>query len=256
MIDMNKEEQAIIAFIKKYVSRSGFKRVVIGISGGIDSAVVAALAVKALGKGNVSGLLLPYKTSSKENVEDALQLIDSLQIEHKIIDISPMVDSYFVANCPDADVLRKGNFMARIRMCVLYDHSAAIPALVIGTGNKSELLTGYTTQYGDNACAFEPIGHLYKTEVKILAKQLGIPQAIIDKKPSADLWEGQSDEEEIGLSYELLDDILARLIDDEIEPDDLIASSYNAKAVNKVWSLYQKSAFKREMPPDIKSYGS
>ena len=251
MRDLLIEEQSILKFIRDYTAQAGYTQVVVGVSGGLDSAVVATLAVKALGSQNVKGLILPYKTSSKENVIDAKGLSEQLGIIHKIIEISSIVDSYFDNVAPSANTMRRGNYMARIRMTVLYDHSASIPALVIGTGNKSELLTGYTTQYGDNACAFEPIGHLYKTEVRLLAHQIGVPKPIIEKKPTADLWYGQTDEGELGMSYDMLDDILRKLIDEKIECDQLIDRGYNPTSVKRVCALFRNSSFKRSLPPII-----
>ena len=159
-----------------------------------------------------------------------------------------MVDNYFEKYAIDADILRKGNRMARERMCVLYDLSAKYKALVAGTGNLSELMIGYCTQYGDNACAFEPIGHLYKTEVYKLAEILGLPQSVITKKPTADLWEGQTDEDEMGITYAELDEILYQMLDLKKDEKELI-SNFSKEKIGKVKIMIQTSEFKRNMPP-------
>jgi NAD+ synthase len=244
------EMERIIDFISSQTRSAGFEKVIIGLSGGIDSSVVAALATTALGKDNVIGIMLPYRKSNKNSVDDALLLATQLGIKYHIIEISEMADSYFEKNFPQADFLRKGNFLARIRMNVLYDLSAEYNALVAGTGNRSELLIGYCTQYGDNACAFEPIGHLYKTEIYKLAKALYLPKQIIEKKPSADLWEGQTDEEEIGLSYPILDDILYHLVDLKLAEKE-IKSKFDPENIKTVRRMMQLSEFKRIMPPII-----
>ncbi len=249
-LDLIKEQNNIENFIRAYLKKCGLSRLLVGISGGIDSAVTAALSVKAIGKDNVIGVRLPYLSHSSlasPGLKDAQTLIERLGIKSYTIDISAMVDSY-CENCTPSQ-LRKGNFMARIRMCILYDLSAIYEALVAGTGNKSELLTGYATQYGDNACAFEPIGHLYKTEVRTLAELLHIPEVIREKAPSADLWESQTDEEEMGISYPVLDEILYLFYDLGLEAEDIIKEGFNRNDLEKVIGLYNKSAYKREMPP-------
>jgi NAD+ synthase len=247
-LDLLTEKERITAFIRDYLARSGKKKVVLGLSGGIDSAVIAALCTEALGNKNVYAAILPYRTSDPKNVVDARNLAKKLKIHHRDISITPYVDTYFSDNSPDASLLRKGNFMARIRMCILYDLSAFYDALVVGTGNRTELLTGYTTQYGDNACAFEPIGHLYKTEVRSLAKYLLIKEEIINKSPSADLWKGQTDEEEIGMSYLTLDEILYLMFDKEKTPEEIIKEGFLEEDVQRVTELHKESEFKRRLP--------
>lgn len=247
-IDLLKEKERIIGFIGDYVTGAKKENVILGLSGGIDSAVIAALSVAALGKENVYAIILPYRTSNPLNVQDADKLAGQLGIHQRTIDITPYVDTYYETNAPEASILRKGNFMARIRMCILYDLSVEQDALVIGTGNRTELLTGYTTQYGDNACAFEPIGHLYKTEVRKLASLLNIPEDIISKKPSADLWEGQTDEDEIGLSYEKLDEILHLMFDQRKDIEEIISNGFHKEEVKLVNGLYKGSEFKRRLP--------
>lgn len=245
--DWDKEIQRITDFIHAQVSRAGFSKVVVGLSGGLDSSVTAALAVHALGAEHVYALILPYKTSAPQNVKDAELLADDLRINKRTIDISPMVDAYFDNYEPQANVLRRGNRMARERMCILYDHSAKYEALVIGTGNRSELLAGYCTQYGDSACAFEPIGHLYKTEVIELAKCIKLPEHIIAKVPSADLWEDQSDEKELGISYAELDSIYFQYF--ELRRDKDRIEGISADKIALALNLYQNSSFKRDLPP-------
>ncbi|MDP2173269.1 MAG: NAD+ synthase, partial [Candidatus Cloacimonadaceae bacterium] len=206
----------ICAFIRDYLENSGFEKVILGLSGGIDSSVSAALAARAIGAENVIGVMMPYRNSHPDSLDDATELAILLHIEHHVVSISSMTDAYFAGFEPEATLLRRGNWMARMRMCVLYDLSAKYKALVVGTSNRTELLVGYFTQHGDAACAIEPLGHLYKSEVWQLARELNIPGKIIEKTPSADLWEGQTDEAEIGLRYNELDRILFDLTELDI----------------------------------------
>lgn len=237
-----------IDFIKLQLKQANLSKIVIGLSGGIDSSVVAALAVKAIGKENVNGVILPYKSSHSDSFKHAKKVAELLKIEYQIIGISPMVDAYFDNYEPDAGILRKGNRMARERMCVLYDLSAKYGALVAGTGNLTELLVGYCTQYGDSACAFETIGHLYKTEVFELGRILGLPECVINKKPTADLWEGQTDEAEMGITYKELDEILHQMM--EIgKPVNELKMNFPEDKIEKVKRMIKQSEFKRKMPP-------
>lgn len=248
-IDISKEIDNVIVFIKEFLKNNGFNKIVVGLSGGIDSAVSAALAVRAVGKDNVFGFMLPYRTSSDASFNDAKLVAESLNISYKKIDISSMVDGYFHDYEEDADILRRGNAMARSRMIVLFDQSSKHNALVIGTGNKTELYVGYCTQYGDSACAFEPIGHLYKTEVKEMAKILGIPEPVITKKPTADLWEAQTDEEELGITYDLLDETIYQKFELKLSSEEMIENGITKEVQMKVQKLYDRSEFKRNMPP-------
>uniref|UniRef100_UPI003567C9DD NAD+ synthase n=1 Tax=Ilyobacter sp. TaxID=3100343 RepID=UPI003567C9DD len=182
-LNMKTVENVLVDFIKEEVTKAGFKKVVLGLSGGIDSALVAALAAKALGPENVLGVMMPYKSSSKESVDHAKLLVEATGIKTELMEITDMVDAYFEKN-PDMDNMRKGNKMARERMTILYDRSAKESALVLGTSNKTEILLGYSTQLGDSASAINPIGDLYKTHVWELSERLGVHKEIIDKKPS------------------------------------------------------------------------
>lgn len=247
-INYIKEIDSIVVFIHDYYQKAGFQKAVLGLSGGLDSAVSAALAAKALGAENVTGFILPYFEHSNVAVADAQELASLIGIKSEVIWINPWVDSYFDAHAQDADALRKGNWMARARMCVLFDKSVEQKALVIGTGNRSELLVGYFTQFGDSACALEPIGHLYKTELKELAKLLKLPKSIIHKAPTADLWENQTDEEELGIDYPALDKILYDISEQGVlawQP----SFPYSQKEFELVKSLVKRSKFKLSMPP-------
>ena len=247
-LDLNKEKVRIIDFIRNYLSNAERDRLVVGLSGGVDSAVSTALAVEAIGSSNVTALIMPYETSNSESVADASELAKQLGIDYQIIDITPVTKAYFENYAPEADHLRIGNWLARIRMCVLYDFSAKLQALVLGTSNRTEFMIGYFTQFGDSACAFEPIGHLYKTEVWKLAKLLNIPEKIIDKTPTADLWPGQSDEQEIGISYPVLDEIVYELTELHLSISATENLSYPVELYQKVERMIQSSAFKRRMP--------
>ncbi|MBC8416438.1 MAG: NAD+ synthase [Candidatus Cloacimonetes bacterium] len=250
-LNFQDEIKKITEFIKLQLIKAGFTKLIVGLSGGIDSSVTAALCVKAVGKENVFGVMLPYRKSHPNSLAHAKQVAKQLGIKYEIVDISSMVDAYFDKYVADADILRKGNRIARERMCVLYDLSAKYKALVAGTGNKSELMVGYCTQYGDNACAFEPIGHLYKTEVLKLARILNLLDVVINKKPTADLWAAQTDEDEMGITYKELDEILYQMLDQKIEYEDLIAA-FSKEKFDKVKRMIQVSEFKRNMPPMIR----
>ena len=248
-IDYKKEKSNIIVFIQNELEKAGFTRVIVGLSGGIDSSVTAALCVKALGKENVFGVMLPYRKSHPDSFEHAKQVAENFGIRFEVVDISPMVDAYFENYETDADILRKGNRIARERMCVLYDLSAKYKALVAGTGNRSEIMVGYCTQYGDSACAFEPIGHLYKTEVLKIAKILNLPDYVINKEPTADLWEDQTDEKEMGITYRKLDEILYQMLDLKSGKEEMIKQGISKQEMEKVEKMIRNSEFKRNMPP-------
>src|SRR5438105_245349 len=207
-------EQAVhvlTIFLRDEVRRTGLTKAVIGLSGGVDSALSTYLAVRALGKENVHVLLMPYRTSSPESLSDAMAAVTDLGISHEVFDISPTADAFFQETEKAGggmDQLRRGNVMARLRMIALYDRSQTLGALVIGTSNKTESLLGYTTLFGDNASAINPLGDLYKTQVWQLSKHIGVPDAIVSKAPSADLWPGQTDETELGVTYSKVDELL------------------------------------------------
>jgi NAD+ synthase len=222
--------------------------VVVGLSGGIDSATSAALAVRALSPADVLGVMMPYRTSSPASLVDAQAVAQHLGITTEQVDITPLVDTA-LAEAPDADRIRRGNIMARARMIVLYDVSARDRRLVLGTGNRSEALLGYTTQYGDNACALNPLGRLYKTEVRLLAHHLGLPRQLLDKTPSADLWAGQSDEDELGFTYARADNLLHHLVDEALQPRQLAALGFPSELVTEVVGRVRRMAFKRLPPP-------
>ena len=242
-------EKILTDFIKNETHRIGIKKAVIGLSGGIDSALSAYLTVKALGNKNVNFLLMPYKTSSKSSITDALQISEILKTNSRIIDISDAVDS--ISDSLDEKELpnvRKGNIMARVRMIMLYDESAKNNALVIGTSNKSEILLGYSTIFGDSASAINPIGDLYKTQIRGLAKHLNIPENIISKKPSADLWKSQTDEDELGFTYDEVDKYLYEKVDERRSEAYLIKAGYSEKFMSRVNSMIIRSQFKRLTP--------
>jgi NAD+ synthase len=244
-------EKVLIAFIRDELGRCGCAKAILGLSGGLDSAVCATLAARALGPRNVLGLIMPYGTAFPEDVRDALALAKRLKIRHKTIDIAPQIDLYF-ADQPGASRIRRGNKMARERMSILYDHSVQEGAFVLGTSNKTELLVGYGTVYGDLACAVNPMGDLYKTQVRQLAEHLGVPAAIRRKAPTAGLWPGQTDEGELGLTYDELDRILYTIVEGRRTRRQAIEAGHDAAAVDRVLRMIRASDFKRTMPPIAK----
>jgi NAD+ synthase len=250
-IDTGIAGRLITDFIRSEVTRTGLTRGVIGLSGGVDSALVAVLAASALGTENVRAILMPYRTSNPESRADAELLLKNLGISHRVIDITPMVDPYLEAYVGESE-RRRGNVMARERMIVLYDQSEEFGALVIGTSNKTEALLGYTTLYGDNAAAIQPIGDLYKTQVWQLAGAVGVPERIVKKAPSADLWHGQTDEGELGFTYAMADEILFLLVDERRTPEDVIELGYEERVVREIIRRIQRNQFKRVLPPVAK----
>ena len=240
-------EHVLVAFLKDETRNAGFERAVLGLSGGVDSAVCAALAVRALGPENVLGVMLPHRTSSPESLADAEQVAAVLKMKTEVVDISPMVDP-FLESRNVTDRVRAGNVMARQRMIVLYDLSQRDGALVFGTSNKTELLLGYGTLFGDMACAINPLGDLYKTQVWQLARALELPARVIDKKPSADLWAGQTDEGEMGFSYAEVDRLLYLMIDERRNDQELRAAGFADPFVQQVKGMVRRNQFKRRPP--------
>jgi NAD+ synthase len=257
-IDTDAARGVIGGFIRDQLREAGYERVVLGLSGGIDSALVAHLVTEAIGADRLLCVLLPYRTSAPASRADAEAVVRRLGCASELVDISPMVDAYFgrdsVAGAAGVEGLgaspvRRGNFAARMRMSVLYDRSVTWRGLVAGTGNRTEALIGYTTLFGDSACAFNPVGDLYKSQVRQLAAAMGVPDAIIRKAPSADLWPGQTDEGEAGFSYPELDRILFWRHDHDRSVDDLVAMGFDRDAVERVDRMVAASAFKRRLAP-------
>jgi NAD+ synthase len=234
-------------FIRAEIRRAGFERAVVGLSGGIDSSVVTFLAAAALGPENVLAVTMPYKTSSEATRQDARAVIDRLGVHTAEVPITASIDAYF-AQFPDASRLRLANKCARERMTVLYDQSAAFGALVLGTSNKSELLLGYGTQFGDMASAINPIGDLYKTQLYPLAAHLGLPEAILHKTPTGDLWIGQTDEGELGFTYAEVDRLMVLMVDRRWRRAELIRAGFTAEFVDRVATLIRRNHYKRRMP--------
>lgn len=250
-INTDLAHQILTGFIKSEVMRIGMSHTIVGLSGGLDSALSCALAVEALGAENVLAIRMPYKASSKNSLDHAQLLIDQLGVQSKTIEITDMVEPLFKLH-PDISKMRMGNIMARQRMIILFDQSEAFKGLVIGTSNKTEILLGYSTHYGDSASAMNPIGDLYKTQVRQLSRAMNIPSPIMDKAPSADLWEGQTDEKELGFTYEDVDKLLYLLIDQRYSPQEAVEAGYEEKFVNAVATRIRRNQFKRMQPPIAK----
>ncbi|GAB4464148.1 MAG: NAD+ synthase [Anaerolineales bacterium] len=241
----------LTSFIRSEVTRVGYSRVVINLSGGLDSALSCVLAVEALGAENVLALRLPYRTSSLDSLEHAQLLIDQFQVQSETIDITPMAEP-LIQRDPNISNVRKGNILARMRMIVLYDKTEVFKGLPIGTSNKTEILLGYSTLWGDMASAINPIGDLYKTQVRQLSRALGVPAPIIEKPPSADLWQGQTDEGELGFTYDQVDKLLYLLVDQRYSPQECIEEGFEEAFVNAVIARVRRNQFKRMMPPIAK----
>ena len=241
----------LTGFIKSEITRFGFARAVIGLSGGIDSALSCALAAEALGPENVLAIRMPYKTSSPDSLVDAEKTATRFGVRMETIEITPMVEP-MIQRDPQISNLRKGNLMARSRMIVLYDQSQAFKGLVVGTSNKTEILLGYTTLWGDMASALNPIGDLYKTQVWQLSRAMGVPQSVIDKPPSADLWQGQTDESDLGFTYAEADKLLFLLVDRRYSVEDCVAAGFKKEFVDQVVERIRRSQYKRMMPPIAK----
>jgi NAD+ synthase len=240
-------ERILVAFLRDETNVAGFTKGILGLSGGIDSAVCAALAVRALGPENVLGVMMPYRTSSPESKADAEIVARSLGMRTELVDISPMVDPYLALGSGN-DRVRGGNVMARERMIVLYDISQREKALVLGTSNKTELMLGYGTLFGDMASALNPLGDLYKTQIWQLAKHLGLPDKVIAKKPSADLWAGQTDEGEMGFTYQDVDRLLYCMLDERRTDEELLRMGFTQAFITRVRGMIVRSQFKRRPP--------
>ena len=245
MIDWKSIKLDLIKFLKDEVEKTGLKKVTMGLSGGLDSAVVAILCKEAFGD-NLNCVLMPSQFSSQSSTDHAIEVCEKFNIKYEIISIEPMV-SGFIKNM-DEDRLRIGNFSARMRMSVLYDVSSREKSIVVGTSNKSEILLGYGTIFGDIACAINPIGQIYKSDEFEFARLLGVPESILNKAPSADLWEGQSDEEELGHSYKEMDDLLKAMIDEKKSKEELINLGFEEEFINKIDYRVKSNAFKGKLP--------
>ena len=237
----------LVSFLQDEITKVGARKAVLGLSGGIDSALVCFLAAQALGPENVFAICMPYKTSNPESEAHAALVAKACGVMYQVLPITPMVDAYF-EQLPEASAMRRGNKMARERMTILFDHSALYGGLVLGTSNKTELLLGYGTLYGDMASALNPIGDLFKTHVWQLSEAVGVPQAVISKKPSADLWAGQTDEEELGFSYQAVDELLYRMVDQRATREELLVDGFAAEFIDEVSAKVQNSHFKRRLP--------
>jgi NAD+ synthase len=237
----------LVEFIRAEAGKFGFDQLVLGLSGGLDSALSAYLGVEAFGPQNVHAVMMPYATSSPDSLAHAQLCVDDLGCSADTVEITPMVDPLF-ARFPDMTPGRKGNIMARERMIILFDQSLARGALVLGTSNKTEMLLGYTTWFGDSAASLQPIGDLYKTQIRALSRAIGVPQPILDKKPSADLWPGQTDESELGITYDEVDQVLYLLVDERLDPARVIAMGFAASFVQDVLRRVRANQYKRMMP--------
>ena len=250
-IDTDVARRIIGEFIRGQLRQAGFDRAVLGLSGGIDSALVAYLTAEAIGADRLLCVQMPYRTSSPASLSDAEEVVRRVGATSELVDITPMVDGFY-GQTSDASSLRRGNFMARMRMAVLYDRSVTWNGLVVGTGNKTESLIGYTTLFGDSACAFNPIGDLYKSQVRQMAAAIGVPDEILRKAPSADLWPGQTDEQEAGFDYPTLDRLLFWRIDKRRSIDEVVALGFPREMIERVDRMVAGAEFKRQVPPIAK----
>ena len=246
-IDTGLVRKMLVGFIADEIDKVGMKRAVMGLSGGIDSAVSAYLSAEALGAENVLVVRMPYKTSAVSSRDDAGLVIEDLGLPSLDVEITAMADP-LINQFPDMSNVRKGNIMARMRMITLYDQSVAWGGLVMGTSNKTEFLLGYSTIYGDSGVALHPIADLYKAQIRQLARAIGVPQPIIDKAPSADLWEGQTDENELGFTYNDVDQVLFLLVDERYTVEEVIEEGFERSFVEKVWRRVKANHYKRTMP--------
>jgi NAD+ synthase len=250
-INTDLARQILVSFLTTEITRAGFERAVVGLSGGLDSALACILAAEALGPRNVLAVRMPYTTSTPESYEHAALVVAATGVQELTLPIAPMADPLLERIPPEASV-RRGNVLARMRMIVLFDQSESFHGLVVGTGNKTEILLGYTTLFGDSACALNPLGDLYKTQVRQLAKALGVPEVIQAKPPSADLWAGQTDEGELGFTYADVDRLLYLLVDERYSPEECVQAGFERGFVEKVVQRVRRMQFKRVLPPIAK----
>lgn len=239
--------RVLVGFIQDQIHKTGMNRAVIGLSGGIDSALSAYLSADALGAENVLAVRMPYKSSSEASLIDADKVIEDLNLPNLTVPITPMADPLF-EQFEDMSRLRKGNVMARLRMTILYDQSVAWGGLVMGTSNKTEFLLGYSTIYGDSGVALQPIADLYKYQVRQLSREMGVPDSILNKPPSADLWEGQTDEDELGFTYDDVDQVLYLLVDERYRVGEVVDEGFDKEFVEQVWERVKRNHYKRTMP--------
>ena len=246
-IDVALARRVLTDFLRTEIQRAGFERGVVAVSGGLDSALACFLAAEALGPDRVLALRLPYRESSPDSLADAEAVIRATGVSSKTISITEAADP-LLALVPSGDPVRKGNILARLRMVIAYDQSAEFRGLVVGTGNKTEILLGYTTLFGDSASALNPIGDLYKTQVRQLARAVGVPDAILAKPPSADLWPGQTDEGELGFTYAEVDRLLYLLVDERASPEACVEAGFDRTFVEAVLERIRRNQYKRMQP--------
>ena len=241
----------LVDFLRTEITRAGFSRALVGLSGGLDSAVACALAAEALGPKNVLAIRMPYRSSAPDSLQDAQLVADQLGVSMETIEITEMAEPLLDRD-PQISNVRKGNILARTRMIVLYDQPEVFKGLVVGTSNKTEILLGYTTLWGDMAAAINPLGDLYKTQLRQLGRALALPASVLEKPPSADLWVGQTDEGEMGLTYDEVDRLLFLLVDQRFTPEECVEAGFDSAFVQKVMTRIRRNHFKRLMPPIAK----
>lgn len=246
-LDTELAESVLVTFLREEAARAGFSRLVLGLSGGVDSAVAALLAAQAVGAEHLTALALPWRDSHPDSLAHARLVAEAGGFELEVVDLTAAADG-LLGQLGDIGRQRLGNVLARLRMTTLFDRSAADKSLVVGTSNKTELLLGYGTLHADLASALNPLGDLYKTQVWALARHLDVPAIVVEKPPSADLWEGQTDEGELGYSYALADAVLSRLVDERMTPASVIEAGFDPELVERIWRTVVRSQYKRRGP--------